>query len=89
MELAAYFVVSEALTNVAKYSAASHASVAVIQENGTLTVEVNDDGVGGAKLDGGTGLRGLAARLESLDGRLDIESEPGRGTAVRARIPCE
>jgi len=89
VELAAYFVVSEALTNVVKYAAASHATVAVVQENGHLTVAVEDDGVGGAALDGGTGLRGLAARLESIDGRLVVESEPGRGTAVRARIPCE
>ena len=90
VELAAYFVVAEALTNVAKYASASHATVAVMQENGHLAVEVNDDGVGGAELDGaGSGLRGLAARLESLDGRLDIDSAPGRGTAVRARIPCE
>ena len=89
VEQTAYFVVSEALTNIAKYSAASQATVAVVQDNGTLTVEVNDDGVGGAELDRGTGLRGLAARLESIDGRLDVESEPGHGTAVRASIPCE
>ena len=89
VELAAYFVVSEALTNVAKYASATRASVAVMQENGHLKVEVNDDGVGGAQVERGTGLRGLAARLESLDGQLDVESEPGRGTAVRATIPCE
>jgi signal transduction histidine kinase len=89
VELAAYFVVSEALTNVAKYASASHASVAVMQENGELRVEVSDDGVGGAHLERGTGLRGLAARLESIEGQLDVESEPGRGTAVRATIPCE
>ena len=88
VELAAYFVVSEALTNVAKYASASHASIAMVQDNGHLLVEVSDDGVGGAKLDRGTGLRGLAARLESIEGRLDVESEPGRGTAVRATIPC-
>jgi signal transduction histidine kinase len=89
VELTAYFVVSEALTNVAKYASASRARVEVMQENGHIKVEVADDGVGGARVDGGTGLRGLAARLESLDGRLDVESEPGRGTAVRATIPCE
>jgi signal transduction histidine kinase len=88
VELAAYFVVSEALTNVAKYASASHASIAMVQDNGHLLVEVSDDGVGGAELDRGTGLRGLAARLESIEGRLDVESEPGRGTAVRATIPC-
>ena len=89
VELSAYFVVSEALTNVVKYAAASHATVSVAQENGHLTVEVRDDGIGGAALDGGTGLRGLVARLESVDGKLHVESEPGRGTAVRAQIPCE
>jgi signal transduction histidine kinase len=89
VELAAYFVVSEALTNVAKYSSASRATVAVFQDNGSLEVEVNDDGVGGAEMERGTGLRGLAARLESIDGRLDVESRPGHGTAVRASIPCE
>jgi signal transduction histidine kinase len=89
VELAAYFVVSEALTNVAKYASASEARVEVVQENGHIKVEVADDGVGGVRVDRGTGLRGLAARLESIDGRLDVESEPGRGTAVRAMIPCE
>jgi signal transduction histidine kinase len=88
VELAAYFVVSEALTNVAKYAAASHATVAVVQNNGALTVEVTDDGVGGAYVEGGSGLRGLAARLESIEGRLDVESAPGNGTTVRASIPC-
>jgi signal transduction histidine kinase len=88
VELAAYFVVSEALTNVAKYASASRATIAVVQDNGLLTVEVNDDGVGGAEVERGTGLRGLAARLESIDGRLKVESEPGRGTTVRASIPC-
>jgi signal transduction histidine kinase len=88
VEVAAYFVVSEALTNVAKYASASRASIAVVQDNGLLTVEVNDDGIGGAELEHGTGLRGLAARLESIDGRLNVESEPGRGTTVRASIPC-
>ena len=87
MELAAYFVVSEALTNVAKYASATRATVAVVAGERTPEVEVNDDGVGGAKLDGGTGLRGLATRLESIDGRLDVDSEPGHGTAVRASIP--
>ena len=78
VELAAYFVVSEALTNVAKYASASQATVAVEQENGHLKVEVSDDGVGGARPERGTGLRGLAARLESIDGQLEVESEPGR-----------
>jgi signal transduction histidine kinase len=88
VELAAYFVVAEALTNVAKYADASHATVEVARENGRVLVEVADDGVGGADPDGGSGLRGLADRLAVLEGRLEIDSERGRGTTIRARIPC-
>jgi signal transduction histidine kinase len=87
IELAAYFVVSESLTNIARYAAATHATVAVTQSNGRLIVEVTDDGVGGADLARGTGLRGLIDRLAAIDGRLDVDSEPGRGTTVRASIP--
>jgi signal transduction histidine kinase len=88
VELAAYFVVSEALTNVAKYASATKASVAVAERNGRLAVEVRDDGVGGAELNRGTGLRGLADRLAAIDGRLEIRSEPGQGTVVLAGLPC-
>jgi signal transduction histidine kinase len=88
VELAAYFVVAEALTNVAKYASATHATVEIARDNGRLVVEVADDGVGGANPDKGTGLRGLADRLAVLEGRLEIDSERGRGTTVRARIPC-
>jgi signal transduction histidine kinase len=88
VELAAYFVVAEALTNVAKYANASHATVEVARENGRLVVEVADDGVGGADPDNGTGLRGLADRIAVLEGRLEIDSERGRGTTIRAQIPC-
>jgi signal transduction histidine kinase len=88
VELAAYFVVAEALTNVAKYAKATHATVEVARENGRLVVEVADDGVGGADPDGGTGLRGLADRIAVLEGRLEIDSERGKGTTVRAKIPC-
>ncbi|HLM08607.1 MAG TPA: sensor histidine kinase [Thermoleophilaceae bacterium] len=88
VELAAYFVVSEALTNVAKYARASHASVAIERNNGRVVVAVRDDGVGGADPERGTGLRGLADRLAVLEGRLDVESPPGGGTTVTARIPC-
>jgi signal transduction histidine kinase len=88
VELAAYFVVAEALTNVAKYSEASHATVQVERENGRVLVEVADDGVGGADPNRGTGLRGLADRIAVLEGRLEVESEQGHGTTVRARIPC-
>jgi signal transduction histidine kinase len=87
VELTAYFVVSEALTNVAKYASATQASVALTKSNGTLTVEVSDDGVGGADLELGTGLRGLTDRLAAIEGRLDVDSAPACGTTVRARIP--
>jgi signal transduction histidine kinase len=89
VELAAYFVVSEALTNVVKYAEASHATVDVVHENGRLLVRVADDGVGGADPDQGTGLRGLVDRLAVLEGRLEIDSQPGHGTTITARIPCE
>jgi signal transduction histidine kinase len=88
VELAAYFVVAEALTNVAKYAHASHARVSIEQENGRVVVAVKDDGVGGADPEQGTGLRGLADRLGILEGRLEVDSEVGRGTTVTARIPC-
>ncbi|MQA73837.1 MAG: histidine kinase [Solirubrobacterales bacterium] len=89
VELAAYFVVSEALTNVAKYAHAAQATVRVERENGRVVVEVADDGVGGADPQRGTGLRGLADRIAALGGRLDVDSRPEGGTMVRARIPCE
>ncbi len=87
VETAAYFVVSEALTNVAKYAGASHARVDVRDTGEELVVEVRDDGAGGAALDGGSGLRGLADRVGALDGTLAVESPAGAGTLVRARIP--
>ena len=88
VELAAYFVVAEALTNVAKYAHATHAKVEVARANGRLMVEVEDDGIGGANPENGTGLRGLADRIAVLEGRLEIDSETGSGTTVRAQIPC-
>ena len=87
VEAAAYYVVAESLTNVAKYAQASAAQVSVTRRDGVAIVEVEDDGVGGADATQGSGLRGLADRVESLEGRLDIESTPGRGTRVRAEIP--
>jgi signal transduction histidine kinase len=89
VELAAYFVVSEALTNVAKYAQASRALVRVGRENGRVVVEVADDGVGGADPKRGSGLRGLADRVSALGGRLEVASGAGSGTTVTARIPCE
>jgi signal transduction histidine kinase len=87
VETAAYFVVAEALTNVAKYAEATHARVEVRRENGCAVVDVRDDGIGGADAAGGSGLRGLGDRVGALDGTLVIESPPGAGTLVRARIP--
>ena len=89
VELAAYFFVSEALTNVAKHAGASYAAVNLERPNGMLRISVRDDGVGGADTSGGTGLGGLADRLSALDGSLSIESEPGHGTVLVAEIPCE
>jgi signal transduction histidine kinase len=88
VESTAYFVVAEALTNVARYADASHAEVDVARNNGTVVVEVRDDGVGGADPRRGSGLRGLADRVGAVDGRLDVRSEPGAGTVVHAEIPC-
>jgi signal transduction histidine kinase len=88
VELAAYYVVAEALTNVAKYASATHARVDVERLNGRLLVRVADDGVGGADPEVGSGLRGLADRLAVIEGRLEIDSEPGKGTTVTAKIPC-
>ena len=86
VEATAYFVVAEALTNVAKHSSAAHAEVVARIEDGVLRVEVRDDGVGGARPDG-SGLQGLWDRLAALDGRLRIESPPDGGTLVAATIP--
>jgi signal transduction histidine kinase len=88
VEAAAYFVVAEALTNVARYARASQAEVRIGRNAGYAVVEVRDDGVGGADPATGTGLRGLADRLAALDGRLEVHSPPGEGTTVRAEVPC-
>jgi len=89
VEAAAYYVVSEALANVTKYAQASAVEVTVERRNGTAVVEVADDGIGGADPLRGSGLRGLADRVASLSGKLDVESPPGSGTRVRAEIPLE
>jgi signal transduction histidine kinase len=86
VEATAYFVVAEALTNVAKHASAGHAEVVARIENGTLAVRVRDDGVGNAR-PGGSGLMGLADRLAALDGWLRIESPSNGGTLVAATIP--
>ena len=87
VEVAAYFVVSEALTNVAKYAAATEARVEVRRLGDRLVVVVSDDGAGGADMRGGSGLRGLEDRVEALGGRLHVQSVPGEGTSVRADLP--
>jgi PAS domain S-box-containing protein len=86
VQAAAYFVVAEALTNVAKYAQATSASVSVRDQDGGLRVEVADDGVGGAQRAPGSGLSGLADRVEALGGRLVVESPPGHGTRIRADL---
>jgi PAS domain S-box-containing protein len=88
VEAAAYYVIAEALTNVAKYAQASSARVSVREADGEMVlVEVVDDGVGGADPDSGSGLRGLQDRVAALDGRLEVTSVAGEGTCVRAEIP--
>ena len=88
LEVAAYYLVSESLVNVGKHAMATAASVEVTRSGGRLAVEVVDDGVGGADTERGSGLRGLADRVEALGGRLRIWSPAGGGTRVRAEIPC-
>jgi signal transduction histidine kinase len=88
VELAAFFTVSEALANIAKHANASAADITLERGPVMLCVEVADDGVGGATTDHGTGLRGLADRMEALGGRLQVWSGPDRGTRLRAEIPC-
>jgi PAS domain S-box-containing protein len=88
VEAAAYYVISEALANIGKYAQASAVEVNVARVNGRAIVEVSDDGVGGADPAKGSGLRGLADRVEALDGTLAVKSEPGIGTRIRAEIPC-
>jgi len=88
VEGAAYFVIAEALTNVAKYAKAKTATVRAMARENVLRIEVADDGIGGADLASGTGLRGLVDRLAVLDGTLTIESPVGGGTRLSAQIPC-
>ena len=88
VEIAAYFAVSEALANVAKYAGATHATVRVEHRAGRLVVEIADDGIGGARPEDGSGLQGIADRVGALDGRLHLHSPAGAGTRVRVEIPC-
>jgi signal transduction histidine kinase len=88
VESAAYFVVSEALTNVMKHANASRVDLTVERDGMNLVVEVSDDGSGGATIDAGGGLRGLSDRVAALDGRLQVESPSGHGTLVHVELPC-
>jgi signal transduction histidine kinase len=88
IEVAAYYLVSESLANVAKHANASSVTVEVSRTNGVVVVEIVDDGVGGADSERGSGLRGLADRVEALGGRLRVWSPVGGGTRVKAEIPC-
>jgi len=87
VEAAVYYVVSESLTNAAKHADASEARVAISTTNEEVVVEISDNGSGGATIDRGSGLRGLADRIEALGGRLDLKSPPAGGTVVRAALP--
>jgi signal transduction histidine kinase len=88
VETTAYFVVSEALANVAKHANATRVEVSVIEGEEALSLTIGDDGVGGAD-SGGHGLRGMADRIAAVDGQMTITSEQGSGTAIHATIPCE
>ena len=88
LEFAAYFVASEALANVAKYSHATKVTMRVWRTGPMASIEIADDGVGGADDSNGSGLRGLADRVESLNGHLQVRSAPGTGTVVTAEMPC-
>ena len=88
IEAPAYFVVSEALTNVAKYAKAETASVHVRSTGGSLFVTIADDGIGGARLESGTGLRGLADRVQAVGGILEMTSPPGKDTRLSVEFPA-
>jgi signal transduction histidine kinase len=88
VEVAAYFVVAEALANVVKHAGAGRAAVSVVRDNGRAIIEIHDDGRGGTDPERGSGLRGLADRVGALDGHLSCHSPRGAGTTLRAEIPC-
>jgi signal transduction histidine kinase len=89
LESTAYFVIAEALTNVLKHADASRVLVRIRRQDGLVTIEVADDGIGGAAIDGGSGIRGLADRVGALGGKLTCHSPVGQGTLLHAEIPCE
>ena len=87
IEVGAYFVVAEALTNAAKHASASAVTVEAEAVDGVLRVSVRDDGVGGADFAGGSGLVGLKDRVEALGGHIAVDSAPDAGTAIRVELP--
>jgi signal transduction histidine kinase len=89
VEAVAYFVASEALTNVSRHARASHMEITVERLGDLLRMVLSDDGVGGADPSGGTGLAGLARRVRSVDGTFRITSPPGGPTIITAELPCE
>ncbi len=90
LEAAAYFVAAEGLTNAARHAAgASGAEIELRRRDGSLTIEVRDDGRGGADAEGGRACAGLADRVSALGGRFEVESPAGGGTTLRAEVPCE
>jgi signal transduction histidine kinase len=88
VESTGYFLVAEALANAVKHSHASAVELRMTRQGGGLRIELRDDGVGGAHANGGAGLRGMADRVEALDGRLTVNSPPGGGTGIVAELPC-
>jgi signal transduction histidine kinase len=88
IEAAAYFVVCEAIANAVKHAQATEIRVSAERRNGRLVIEVEDDGIGGARENGGSGLRGLVDRVEAHGGTLRVESPPGGGTRVIGELPC-
>ena len=88
VETTAYFLICEVLQNTVKHAQAGQARISVAQADGLVQVEVSDDGIGGADPTAGSGLRGLADRVEAVGGRLSVESPPSGGTTVRAELPC-
>ncbi|MDT4924225.1 MAG: hypothetical protein QOG01_1938, partial [Pseudonocardiales bacterium] len=89
IEVAVYFVASEAMANTAKHAHASRIDVALATVNSSLVLSIRDDGIGGADPTGGSGLVGLADRVEALGGSVEVRSRPGRGTHITAELPLE
>jgi signal transduction histidine kinase len=88
VDAALYYDAAEALANAAKDAGAGRITLTVARDDGTVVLSVSDDGVGGADVGRGSGLRGLADRVEALDGRFNVSSPAGAGITLRAEIPC-